>query len=86
MSARPKLSLARAPKKLKLALVKKAIRLFRSESVPRAVWKANARKWLAAMAALGDRHILNRSTPAKWGQPGEPRVDQVYAPRRLGGA
>ena len=67
-----------------LALVKKALRLFAGRGITKATRHQNARKWLAARAALGDRHILNRATPAKWGQPGEVNVGQVHAPRRLG--
>lgn len=71
-------------RKPQLAMVKKAIRLFRGDGVPREVVHANARKWIASMRELGDRHILNRNAPAKWGQPGQTDVRQVYAPRRMG--
>lgn len=82
---RAALKLARAPKRPPLSLVKKALRLFAGRGIPREVRHANARKWLASMAALGDKHILRKDSPAKWGQPGKQEVSQVYAPRRLGG-
>lgn len=89
--SKPTLKLAAKPRVRTgppLSLVKRAIRLFRGRGVPKATYRANALKWLAMHAWLGDRHILNRAAPAKWGQPGESRVKQVFAPRRLnnGGA
>lgn len=84
--ARTPLTLARAtarPQRPPLSMVKKAIRLFKGQDVPRALYRANALKWLAANARLGDNHLLRGGTP-KWGRPGEPRVAQVFAPRRLG--
>lgn len=84
---RPVLSIARAPRRPSLALVKKALRLFAGKYVSREVRHANARKWLRAMAQLGDKHTLHLSKPkVRWGQPGDPVVHQVFAPRRLGGA
>lgn len=80
---RPRLSIARAQRKVPLSLWKKAIRLFRSPGVPKATYRANARKWVAANQALGDRHVL-RGGAAKWGQPGDPGIEQVFAPRRYG--
>lgn len=83
-----------APKGPPLALVKKALRLFRGRNVPKAVAHANARKWLAANAMLGENHLLRghvlkgnvlKGASATWGQPGDMFVDQVMAPRRLGG-
>lgn len=83
--SRPRLSLARSPRKPSLSMVKKALRLFKSRDVPKALYRKNALQWLQKMQQLGDKHTLHRSRPeVKWGQPGEPKVDQVYAPRRLG--
>ena len=83
-SKRARLSLARAPKKRpSLALVKKALRLFTGRGISKATRHANARAWLRANAMLGEKHLLRGGTP-KWGQPGEPNVQQVMAPRRLG--
>lgn len=86
--SRATLKLARAPRKPSLALVKKALRLYKAPGIPKAQYRANARKWLAAMAALGERHILRKESQAKWGRPGMPGegVGQVFASRRLGGA
>jgi hypothetical protein len=84
-SKRARLSLARPPKQKRpsLALVKKALRLFSGRGISKATRHANARKWLTANHALGERHLLRGGSP-KWGQPGEPNVPQVMAPRRLG--
>lgn len=84
---RPTLRLAPVaprPRRPSLALAKKAIRLFRAPGIAKAVYRANARKWLASMAALGDNHILNHAAPAKWGRPGHPNVRQLVSPRRIG--
>jgi hypothetical protein len=48
------------------AMKKVAVRLFRSDLAPRSVRRANARKWLAAMAALGDKHVY-RGGEVSWG-------------------
>lgn len=68
-----------------LSLVKKALRLFKAPGIPKALYRKNVAKWLAAHLALGERHILRKGV-AKWGIPGEPDVKQVYAPRRIGGS
>jgi hypothetical protein len=70
-----------------LALVKKALRLFRGRGINKATRHRNARKWLAANASLGEGSLLKGATP-RWGAPGVPGgqgVSQVFAPRRLGG-
>lgn len=85
--SRPTLKIARAVKRTgpPLAMVKKALRLFSGRGITREVRHQNARKWLASMAALGDKHTLHASRPAvKWGQPGQPSVGQIFAPRVLG--
>lgn len=94
---RPTLSIARAPKaprRPSYSLVKRAIRLFRGKGVPKPTYRRNALAWLAANASLGDKHLLRGQVqkgntlagrPASWGVPGEPGIDQVYAPRRFGG-
>jgi hypothetical protein len=48
------------------AMIKKAVRLFRSDLVPRSVRRHNARQWLRSMHHLGDGHLY-RGAPAKWG-------------------
>jgi hypothetical protein len=49
------------------AMIKTAVRLFRSDLVPRSVRRANAKKWLAAMHQLGDRHVYKSKQPVNWG-------------------
>ena len=87
--SRVQLKLARppAPKpRIPYSLIKRAIQLYRGRGVPKAVYRANARKWLKSMAQLGDKHTLHQSKPeVRWGVAGEPCVKQVYAPRRFGG-
>lgn len=53
------------------SLVKRAVRLFRSEYAPRHIRRANARKWLASVQWLGPRWLY-RGGKAKWGH-GEAR-------------
>jgi hypothetical protein len=82
---RPTLSIARASTRSTrppLSLVKKALRLFKGRGVTKATYRANALKWIAASRQLGDKHLL-RGGAATWGRPGEPKVDQVFAPRRM---
>lgn len=82
---RGRLSLARAkprPQGPSLSLVKKALRLFKGRGVPKTGYRRNAMKWIAANLVLGDQHLLRGGAP-KWGRPGEPKVDQIHAPRRL---
>lgn len=84
---RPTLKLAGKPAAPSLALVKKALRLFRGKGIPKSVRHTNARKWLAANQSLGERHLLRSRVDAKWGEPGVPvKVAQIHSPRRLGGA
>lgn len=88
MSKRPTLSIARTsrkPSRPTFSEVKKAIRLFRGRGVSKAVYRRNALAWLKANAALGERHLLKGGN-ASWGRPGEPRIEQVFAPRRFSGA
>ena len=47
------------------ALRKKALCLFRGPFISRELRKINARKWLAANAMLGAKHLL-QGGPAKW--------------------
>jgi hypothetical protein len=83
--AKPKLFLARPPRKPTFSLLRKALSLYRGQGIPRELAKSNARKWLKQMEFLGDRHILNRKAPAKWGTPGDGRaVGQIHAPRVSG--
>ncbi len=91
---KPRLSIARAQRKPagpSLSLVKKALRLFRGRGVPKAVYRANAKKWLAANAMLGEHYLLKgqvlkgnilKGTAATWGVPGESAANQVHSPRR----
>ena len=83
--SRPTLSLARAKPRTKpsLSLVKKALRLFKGRGIAREVYRRNALAWIAARMRMGDKHVL-KGHPVSWGQPGEPKVDQVFAPRRYG--
>lgn len=84
---RSRLHLARqedAPRVSSLSLVKKALRLYRGRGVPKAVYRRNALAWVACRERMGDNHIL-KGMLVRWGQPGEPYTDQVYAPRRQGG-
>jgi hypothetical protein len=76
-----------------MALVKKALRLFSSPLIDKATRHRNARAWLRANAVLGDKHLLQgrvskgnilKGSTATWGQPGEPGIEQVFAPRRYG--
>jgi hypothetical protein len=85
---RAKLTLARrcTPQRTPLSLVKKALRLYKGKGIAKAVYRRNAMAWLVAHQRLGDKHILRKGVPAKWGVPGEPGVPQVFAPRRIGGA
>jgi hypothetical protein len=66
--SRPTLSIARKPKPgPSRELIKTAVRLFRSTFAPRALRRANARKWLRAMDMLGDKgHVLNGAR-VSWG-------------------
>jgi hypothetical protein len=44
----------------------------------------NARKWLAARLAMGDKHVLNKSFEPRWGEPGDGKgIGQVFSPRRM---
>ena len=79
---KPRLHLARASRKASVSVVKKAIRLYRSADVPREVWKNNARKWIHAMAQLGDKHLL-RGGEVSWGVPGD--ANTYYAGAASGG-
>ena len=81
--SRPRLSLARSPRKPSLSLVKKALRLFKQEGVAKKTYREYAKRWLAMNAWLGDKHLLRGGEP-KWGRPGDPVVKQIRAPRRLG--
>ena len=80
---RPTLVLTKPRTKPPLALVKKALRLFKGRGVPREVRHANARKWIAVRLRMGDKHVL-KGHPVSWGIPGEPGIEQVHAPRRFG--
>lgn len=42
----------------KTVLLRRAVRLFRSEYAPRALRRANARAWLRAVEQLGPRWVL----------------------------
>ena len=46
-------------------LIKTAVRLFRSDLVPRSVRRHNARAWLRSVTMLGDKYVL-LGGPAKW--------------------
>jgi TPR repeat protein len=82
--AKPKLFLARPPRKPSFSLLRRALMLYRGEGIPRELAKSNAIKWLRAMRELGDRHIL-KGARVTWGTPGDGRsVGQVYAPRVSG--
>lgn len=48
----------------RLSLAKKALKLF-SGSLTKEQKKAHARKWMAAMATLGDKHILAKPVQRK---------------------
>jgi hypothetical protein len=74
-----------APQEVRrLALVKKALRLFRGRGIDKATRHRNARKWLAARAQMGDKHVL-KGHQVSWGVPGEHAdANGVYAPRRYG--
>jgi hypothetical protein len=65
---RATLQLAKPPKRVPYSLIKQAVRLFRSEIAPRSVRRANARKWLASMLMLGDKHVYRGGT-VSWGHP-----------------
>jgi hypothetical protein len=89
MTARKRtLHLARpedAPAKPSIALVKQALKLWGGRGISKAVRHTNARKWISARMAQGDRHILNAKFEPRWGEPGLPmKATQVFAPRRLG--
>lgn len=49
------------------ALVKTAVRLFRSDLAPRSVRRHNARQWLRQMHQLGDKHVYKSNAPVGWG-------------------
>jgi hypothetical protein len=91
--SKPKLHLAKnvPPPCPPYSMLKQAVRLFRNAIAPRSVRRANAKKWLASMQMLGDRHVYAKDAkdrhPAKWGRPGtsNARADQAEAPRRLKG-
>jgi hypothetical protein len=55
---RPQLKLASKRKPVTLEQIKRAVSLYRSEYAPRAVRRANARKWLSAVASLGDKWLI----------------------------
>jgi hypothetical protein len=92
--AKPRLTIARPPRKPTFALLRKALMLFRGEGVPRELARRNAIAWLKSMRELGDRHILKgsvlkgnilRGREAAWGEPGDGyRVGQIRAPRVSG--
>jgi hypothetical protein len=46
--------------------IRRAVRLFYSDLVPKEIRRANVRKWLAATEQLGDRWVY-RGGQAKWG-------------------
>jgi hypothetical protein len=67
--SKPILKLApKAAPKVPYSLLRKAVALFRSDLVPRSVRRANAMKWLASMAQLGDGHC-HRGAKVNWSRP-----------------
>jgi hypothetical protein len=52
--------------RIPFAMLRKALTMFRSPLVSRELRKANARKWLAAMEQLGDKHLY-RGGAVRWG-------------------
>jgi hypothetical protein len=64
------------------SLAKRAILLYRHGGVAKSIYRANARKWIAQMLWLGNKHLL-AGAAAKWGRPGEPNVTQIHAPRTM---
>lgn len=63
---RATLHLAGKPTPIPHALIKQAVRLWRSDTAPREVRRANARKWLRAVLMLGDKHVF-KGGEVKWG-------------------
>jgi hypothetical protein len=65
--SRPVLSLARASKPaVSRALIKQAVKHFRSDTAPRHVRRHNARAWLRSVLMLGDKHVY-KGGEVKWG-------------------
>lgn len=65
--SRPLLTLARASKPaIPHSLIKDAVRHFRSDTAPRHIRRANARKWIRAVLMLGDKHVY-KGGEVKWG-------------------
>lgn len=64
---RPSLKLAKPPKRPSMALLRQAVRLYRSDLAPREVRRANARKWLRSIAMLGDGWVLAGRKEVTWG-------------------
>ena len=81
---RPVLKLATKPQGPSFAMVKRALRLFRADWIPKAQRHRNARAWLVANARLGESHLLKGGVH-KCGRPGAV-VDEseIHAPRRYG--
>lgn len=67
--SRPILHIARASKPaVPRSLIKQAVALWRSDTAPRAVRRANARRWIAMRLWMGTNHVLHITRPAvKWG-------------------
>ena len=59
--------------------IKTAVRLYRCETAPRAIRRANARKWLRAMEVMGDKHVL-KGYVVTWGA----RQRDVQQPKAKG--
>jgi hypothetical protein len=63
--AKRRLHIAKPEPRVPYSLIKQAVRLFRSDTAPRSIRRANARKWLRSVLMLGDKHLY-RGGPAKW--------------------
>jgi hypothetical protein len=64
---RPNLRAIPKRKAPSLSLVKRALRLYRSDLVSKDVQRANALKWLASVAHLGPNWVLAGRREVSWG-------------------
>lgn len=64
---RPSLKLAKPPKRPSMALLRQAVRLYRSPYVSREVNRRNRIAWLRSVHHLGDGWVLAGRKEVTWG-------------------